>query len=135
VFLKNRVYVGEVHHGGKWFEGEHEAPNRDIDVLRVKLNRSRASTRLFRGDQNRSAAAKGIENETPPLRAILNRVNDHRNGLHRRVHGQFIHSSGSHGIYTVIVPHVRAMPPILAQFEGVEVRSRAILPDKDHLVL
>jgi DNA invertase Pin-like site-specific DNA recombinase len=24
-FLKNRVYVGEVHHGGKWFEGEHEA--------------------------------------------------------------------------------------------------------------
>ncbi|QWG22204.1 recombinase family protein [Bradyrhizobium sediminis] len=24
-FLKNRVYVGEVHHGGKWFEGEHGA--------------------------------------------------------------------------------------------------------------
>jgi site-specific DNA recombinase len=24
-FLKNRVYIGEVHHGGKWFEGEHEA--------------------------------------------------------------------------------------------------------------
>ncbi len=24
-FLKNRVYVGEVHHGGQWFDGEHEA--------------------------------------------------------------------------------------------------------------
>src|SRR4051812_15232382 len=24
-FLKNRVYVSEVHHAGKWFEGEHEA--------------------------------------------------------------------------------------------------------------
>jgi site-specific DNA recombinase len=24
-FLKNRLYVGEVHHGGKWFEGELEA--------------------------------------------------------------------------------------------------------------
>jgi DNA invertase Pin-like site-specific DNA recombinase len=24
-FLKNRVYLGEVHHGGKWFNGEHEA--------------------------------------------------------------------------------------------------------------
>jgi site-specific DNA recombinase len=24
-FLKNRVYIGEVHHGGKWFKGEHEA--------------------------------------------------------------------------------------------------------------
>ena len=23
--LKNRIYLGEVHHGGKWFEGEHEA--------------------------------------------------------------------------------------------------------------
>ena len=24
-FLKNRIYLGEVHHGGKWFDGEHEA--------------------------------------------------------------------------------------------------------------
>ena len=23
--LKNRVYIGEVHHGGKWFKGEHQA--------------------------------------------------------------------------------------------------------------
>ena len=24
-FLKNRIYIGEIGHGGKWFEGEHEA--------------------------------------------------------------------------------------------------------------
>src|SRR5882724_4010525 len=24
-FLKNRIYLGEVHHGGKWFKGEHAA--------------------------------------------------------------------------------------------------------------
>ncbi|MCK1397094.1 recombinase family protein [Bradyrhizobium sp. 4] len=24
-FLKNRVYLGEIHHGGKWFKGEHAA--------------------------------------------------------------------------------------------------------------
>jgi site-specific DNA recombinase len=24
-FLRNRVYIGETHHGGKWFDGEHEA--------------------------------------------------------------------------------------------------------------
>jgi len=24
-FLKNRIYLGEVHHDGKWFQGEHEA--------------------------------------------------------------------------------------------------------------
>ncbi len=31
-FLKNRVYVGEVHHGGKWFEGEHEGDYRPPDL-------------------------------------------------------------------------------------------------------
>jgi site-specific DNA recombinase len=24
-FLRNRIYIGEVHHGGKWFKGEHSA--------------------------------------------------------------------------------------------------------------
>jgi site-specific DNA recombinase len=24
-FLKNRIYIGETHHGGKWFKGEHDA--------------------------------------------------------------------------------------------------------------
>ena len=24
-FLKNRIYLGETHHGGKWFKGEHES--------------------------------------------------------------------------------------------------------------
>lgn len=24
-FLRNRIYIGETHHGGKWFEGEHQA--------------------------------------------------------------------------------------------------------------
>jgi DNA invertase Pin-like site-specific DNA recombinase len=24
-FLKNRIYLGEIHHGGKWFKGEHPA--------------------------------------------------------------------------------------------------------------
>ena len=24
-FLKNRIYLGEIHHGGKWFRGEHPA--------------------------------------------------------------------------------------------------------------
>jgi recombinase len=24
-FLRNRIYIGETHHSGKWFEGEHQA--------------------------------------------------------------------------------------------------------------
>jgi site-specific DNA recombinase len=35
-FLKNRVYLGEVHHGGKWFEGEHEAIVDRVTFDRVK---------------------------------------------------------------------------------------------------
>jgi len=43
-FLKNRVYVGEVHHAGKWFEGEHDAIvdratfNRVQQLLATKSN-------------------------------------------------------------------------------------------------
>jgi site-specific DNA recombinase len=43
-FLKNRVYLGEVHHGGKWFEGEHDAIvdhatfNRVQQLLATKSN-------------------------------------------------------------------------------------------------
>jgi site-specific DNA recombinase len=43
-FLKNRIYIGEVHHGGKWFEGEHKAIldrqtfERVRDLLRFNTN-------------------------------------------------------------------------------------------------
>src|ERR1700730_17323765 len=111
------------------------ASDRDIDVLGVKLDWPRASPGLFRGDQDRSTATKGIENETASLGAILDRIGNHGNRLHRRMHGQFLHSSCSHRIYTVVVPYVRAMPAMLAKFESIQVRSRAVLPHKDELVL
>jgi site-specific DNA recombinase len=47
-FLKNRIYLGEVHHGGKWFEGEHEAIvdhatfDRDQRLLTTKSNGRKA---------------------------------------------------------------------------------------------
>src|SRR5258708_9216142 len=66
------------------------ASNRHIDILRVKLDGSRASTGLFRSNQNCSTAAKGIENQTAPLRAILDGICDHRDGLHSRMHGQLV---------------------------------------------
>src|SRR5712664_2728461 len=67
------------------------APNRHIDVLRVKLDRPRASTCLFRGNQDCSTATKGIEDETPSLRAILDGICDHGDWLRRWMHGQFVH--------------------------------------------
>src|ERR1700681_1664975 len=43
-FLKNRIYLGDVHHGGKAFEGEHDAIvdratfNRDQQLLATNSN-------------------------------------------------------------------------------------------------
>jgi site-specific DNA recombinase len=47
-FLRNRVYLGEIHHGGKWFEGEHEAIvdratfDRAQQILATKANGRKA---------------------------------------------------------------------------------------------
>ena len=46
-FLKNRIYVGEVHHGGKWFKGEQKAIvdrktfERVQDLLKTNANGSK----------------------------------------------------------------------------------------------
>src|SRR6266850_3831988 len=111
------------------------APNRHIDVLRVKLDRPRASTCLFRSNQDCSAATKGIENDTPTLRAILNGVCDHRDRLHRRMHGQLVQTPSSHRVHAIVVPHVCAVAAKLTEFESVQMRSRAVLPHKNELVL
>src|SRR5882724_3835537 len=92
------------------------ASDRDIDVLRVKLDRSRASTCLFSSDQGRATATKGIEHETASLGAIFDRIDHHRDRLHRRMHCQFVQAAGSHRIYTVC-----AVPAILAEFKGVQM--------------
>ena len=48
--LKNRIYLGEIHHGGKWFKGEHAAIlDRDIFdrvQLLLKENNVRRGTRF-----------------------------------------------------------------------------------------
>jgi len=47
-FLKNRIYLGEVHHGGKWFEGEHEAilDRRTFDQVQLLLKENTVSRRI-----------------------------------------------------------------------------------------
>lgn len=49
-FLKNRVYLGEIHHGGKWFKGEHAAilDREAFDQVQqlLKENNSRRGTKF-----------------------------------------------------------------------------------------
>ncbi|MEH2565650.1 site-specific DNA recombinase [Bradyrhizobium sp. AZCC 2289] len=57
-FLRNRVYIGETHHGGKWFKAEHNAIvdrktfDRVQELLKancVKKTKSSPSNALFKG--------------------------------------------------------------------------------------
>ena len=52
-FLKNRVYCGEVHHGGKWFEGEHKAivDRRTFDRVQALLKANRADRKVKRSQR------------------------------------------------------------------------------------
>jgi type III restriction/modification enzyme restriction subunit/recombinase len=58
--LKNRVYLGEMHHGGNWYDGEQlPIVNRDLfDQVQVMLKsnsveRVAQRTRRLQGDTNR----------------------------------------------------------------------------------
>src|SRR5258706_13387168 len=41
----------------------------------------------------------------------------------------------SHRVHTIIVPDVGSVATILAEFKSVQVRSRTVLPHKNHFVL
>src|SRR6266480_4313404 len=54
-FLKNRIYIGQVHHDGKWFEGEHDAVLNKPTFERVQdLLKSNSNGR--RGKSSKSGA-------------------------------------------------------------------------------
>jgi DNA invertase Pin-like site-specific DNA recombinase len=47
-FLKNRIYIGEMHHGGKWFKGEHEPilDRQNFDRVQDLLKSNRVTRRI-----------------------------------------------------------------------------------------
>jgi site-specific DNA recombinase len=54
-FLKNRIYLGEMHHGGKWFKGEHEAiVDRETFDRVQQLLKSAATHRKVKRSESRA---------------------------------------------------------------------------------
>jgi site-specific DNA recombinase len=47
-FLKNRIYLGEMHHGGKWFKGEHQAilDRQTFEQVQALLKSNRITRRI-----------------------------------------------------------------------------------------
>jgi len=54
-FLKNRIYLGEMHYGGKWFKGEHEAiVDRETFDRVQQLLKDNASSRKVKRSESRA---------------------------------------------------------------------------------
>ncbi len=59
-FLKNRIYVGEMHHRGKWFKGEHEAilDRRTFDRVQELLKSNASRRKIKRSESGALLAGK-----------------------------------------------------------------------------
>ena len=59
-FLKNRAYLGEVHHAGKWYKGEHEAiiDRKIFDRVQELLKSKRNGRKAKRSDSGALLAGK-----------------------------------------------------------------------------
>lgn len=51
-FLNNRIYLGEVHHDGKWFKGEHESivDGQTFDLTHGPLKSGAVKRRIRRSE-------------------------------------------------------------------------------------
>jgi len=59
-FLKNRIYLGEMHHGGKWFKGEHEAivDRETFDRVQQLLKSAATQRKVKRSESGASLMGK-----------------------------------------------------------------------------
>ena len=61
------------------------AQERDIDIARIQLDRARVTTGALGRNQDRAAAAEGIQDDALAMTAIANRVGNQADRLDRRV--------------------------------------------------
>ena len=66
-----------------------EPANNDIGVVRIDFNAVAPPPSLFGRDQGRTSPGENVENDSPALGAIQNRVGNQRHRLDCRVHGKF----------------------------------------------
>src|SRR3954470_10568616 len=69
------------------------APHGDIDIAGCKLNCRSTPSCLLSRDQDRSGSRKRVKDETFGMRRILDRLGDQRDGLHGRMHREFLEPS------------------------------------------
>src|SRR5450759_4151051 len=77
-----------------------------VCVVRIDFNPVAAPSSLFGCDQGRTATGEGVENDSPALGAIQNRVGNQRQGFDRRVHGKFGITVAAKGVRPWVIPDV-----------------------------
>src|ERR1700687_139927 len=85
-------------------------------------------------DNGGAASAKAIENDTPTMRAIKDRIDEHRAGLYRGMNVEGFVAIMA-GIGAGIMPRVGAVAALFAEIEVVDVGRRAVLEDIYQFVL
>src|SRR6202163_1644899 len=102
--------------------GKHlPAPDGHIDISGIDLKAVTTAPNPLRRQKRRTRSAKSVENDLIAKRAILYGVGDQGNGFHRRMGVQVFHPAGPERVCPGIMPDVRAVAAMAAQFYRVQV--------------
>jgi len=106
-----------------------------IDVQRIEFDTAKKPASLLGCQKRASRSDKCIRHKVAALRAITQRVRNHRDRLYRRVQSeQFVSILAERRHATVMLPDVRSIPAETAEFYVVDVRRISSLEHKYELV-
>ena len=112
-----------------------ESANNGIGVVGVNFNPVPTPAGLFRRNERRAAAGKGIKYDSIAFGAIHYCVGNERHRLHRRVHCQFGISVGTESIHARVIPNVCAVAPETPQINVVDMRRSAVFEHENQFML
>jgi hypothetical protein len=98
-----------------------------ITIDRIEFTDSCAPAGLMRRDQSRTRAAEKIKHDASAARNVFDGVGGHRNRLDRRMEAKLFKPAA-------ILPDVRPVAAVLAEFEAVEMGGGPILEGEDQLM-
>ena len=100
----------------------------------VELAEAGPPAGFLRRDQGRASPTEHIEHDLASARDVADGVRDQLHRLDRRVQRQFRQPAGPPRVHAAVLPHIRAIPALLPQFEGVAVGRRPVLEGEDEFM-
>lgn len=107
----------------------------DVDIERIEFHAPADAARLLGRDQGRAGAEERIEDDVAPVRHVVQRIDEHGDGLHGRVVLEPLPGIGAQGRGARVGPKVRSMPALSSEIDVVHRLSVALLEDGDEFML